>query len=353
MPLLSVFSFANPVVVDIGGNDRIFTYLPHTVFSYLYCLDLDKNVVWSTNLICSSTTMALIGITQEKDVLYVARDFTAIGIDPVNGDQLWSTFVNAEQVVGIGPDGCAYYAGEGSPGDVIAKVDKEGVVLWSRSLGRGGRFPAAFSFSPVTDDALYVSQTNLAWPPYLPPINVWLMKINPTTGEELWAIDLKSLYGETTFTWVMGLTLDKNVIVGSDVKTYCFRPDGTLKWSSPGGAFCSARDTDGTFYIVDRKFSGDASIRKCDPNNGSQTTIYTFSSNYDPVVAIGMDKNKRIYFTTQRVVRCIDTGGNLLWSYNIPGEEIWAAGLGLFKDRLFITLTDTYRPYGMLCFKTP
>ncbi|MEM3895416.1 PQQ-binding-like beta-propeller repeat protein [Thermofilum sp.] len=351
MPLFYEFR-TNIVAVDINGEERVYAFTPTSGdVPKMRCYDFDGNLKWESN-IPGIGEGSFIGITKDGSVLYAwnVDEIKAYGFDALNGDTLWSISLSAANIISVGPDDCAYYIGGVYPTfDLIAKVNKQGNVLWSRTLGRGGDTPQKYSWGAVSSDntALYIVQLNQTLGRFPITNNVWLIKINPSNGEEIWAIDLLDLYGEN-WGYVLGLTEDDEVVVANYGKIYCFNPDSTLKWVTEsfneyGFLKLFARDLDGTLYV-----SNGVSIWKCNPGNGNLTHVH--DAQPDEIIrTMAVDKSKRIYYGTYTYVRCLNNNGDLIWETEFPYSYCPTA-LAICKSRLFVSTSDNVWPNGLFCY---
>jgi outer membrane protein assembly factor BamB len=361
MPLLILYTYINMVLVEIGGEDRLYAFSPYTPLEYsrLSCYNAGTGEKEWTVGFTNDMNCPFIGMAGDKSLIYAYDPSLgyAVGVDPLTGETLWSTALSASMICSVGPDDCAYYAGYGIGNDTVAKVSREGEVLWSRSLGRGGAYAYSFSWTAITpgNDALYGSQDTK---PTLGTIsNSWLIKLNPENGDELWAVDVLSLYGNQIF--FLGLTaLDEPVCGAYPPKLYCFNPDGSLKWvTSTFGSDIPkffARDVDGMLYAG--QTSG---IWRADPGDGGVTHLHSLPTG-EELRALAVGKTKRIYYGSynydlaQGYVRCLSGDGAELWSYSLPytgGWEYIPDGIAVFRDKLFVnTINELYGSDGLFCF---
>jgi hypothetical protein len=280
----------------------------------------DGSVKWDSGIDPGYAGQML--LTPDEGLLYVMlpAPFTspASGLSPVDGSVKWSTdLVSAYGydyvAAAVGPDNTGYYLEGGEPrssfGDTLVAVDERGTILWSHKIGHGGW--AAFggvtpSFPVVAEDNSAIYLTQVDW-----TANSWLVKLDPVNGNELLAINLNALYGES-WAGLAGLTADGNVVVvGYSTSTfYCFKPDGTLKWSaSPGFGNLSpafARDNQGTLYVAVRMWPSSL-IYKCDPSSGALTVFHDATPEvglFTQVGGIAVDADGFVYFVGEN-------GGNI------------------------------------------
>jgi hypothetical protein len=186
------------------------------------------------------------GLLTSQDI--ESGDTFLLKLDP-SGNHVWSSasVLGPPSAIAADASGNAYVVGTSLGGWYLAKVDPSGNLVWNHSHAGGDMLDVAVG----PDGYVYVGGTS-GGPAFTSAADVLVQKINPLTGDSLWAFTVAHADAQSVLSLAVTAT-GRVAIVGSYVGT----PDlGGGPLPAPGGGYVAVLDAATGAHIWSKGFAG-------------------------------------------------------------------------------------------------